>query len=152
MNNFKSLIYLVLCIGSLCVISSCGGDDLPEDQQLMEFFEKNNITPQMTASGLFYVIDEPGSNEKPTAQTAVTVHYRGYFLDGDEFDSSYNRGEPSTFGLNQVIAGWTEGLQLFGRGGQGSLYLPSNLAYGSRGNSSIPGFTPIAFDIELINF
>lgn len=152
MNNFKSLIYLVFCISSLCIISSCGGDDLPEDQQLMEFFEKNNITPQMTASGLFYVIDEPGGSEKPTAQTAVTVHYRGYFLDGDEFDSSYNRGEPSTFGLNQVISGWTEGLQLFGRGGKGSLYLPSNLAYGSRGNSSIPGFTPIAFDIELIDF
>ncbi|MCL4116374.1 UNVERIFIED_CONTAM: hypothetical protein GTU68_026975 [Idotea baltica] len=118
----------------------------------MEFFEKNNITPQQTASGLYYVIDEPGSAEKPTSTSTVVVHYKGYFLDGGQFDSSYDRGEPSAFGLNQVIQGWTEGIPLFGRGGKGSLYMTSTLGYGGRGNSSIDGFTPLAFDIELIDF
>lgn len=151
MKIMKSYLFIALCILSLLTVSSCG-DDVPEDQQLMEFFEKNNITPQVTASGLFYVIDEPGSTQKPSAQSSVTVHYRGYFLDGDEFDSSFDRGAPSTFGLNQVIRGWTEGIPLFGKGGKGSLYMPSSLAYGGRGSGSIPGFTPIAFDIELIDF
>ena len=103
MTIFKTYFFIALCAFSLLTVSSCG-EDVPEDQQLMEFFEKNNITPQVTASGLFYVIDEPGTAEKPTAQSSVTVHYKGYHLNGDQFDSSYDslKTVPSSFCLVAV--------------------------------------------------
>jgi len=151
MRNFKTYTYLLFAVLSLSVLSSCG-EDVPEDDLLQEYFTENNITPQRTSSGLYYVIDVPGSTQKPTATSTVTVNYRGYYLNGEEFDSSYSRGEPSSFPLNGVIQGWTEGMQLFGRGGSGSLYMPSSLGYGGRGRGDIPGFTPLAFDIEVLDF
>lgn len=141
----SSLILLLVPIG-------CGEDDIPEDQQLQEFFASNNIVPQRTASGLYYVIEEPGTFDKPTASSVVTVNYRGYLLNGDVFDSSYDRGEAAEFPLSGTILGWREGIPLFGKGGKGSIYMASNFGYGARGISSIPGFSPLAFDIELIDF
>ncbi len=118
----------------------------------MQYLTQNNITAQKTASGLYYVIETPGSAERPTASSIVTVDYQGYLLNGDIFDSSFSRGQPLEISLSQVIAGWTEGIALFGRGGKGSLYIPSSLAYGTRGSGPIGANTPIAFDIELKDF
>jgi FKBP-type peptidyl-prolyl cis-trans isomerase len=81
----------------------------------------------------------------------VRVHYTGRLLDGTKFDSSHDRGQPAEFGLNEVIAGWTEGLQLMKKGGKARLVIPSNLAYGPQGRQGIPPFAPLAFEIELLD-
>ena len=107
---------------------------------------------QNTKSGLCYSIDEEGGDERPTASSTVKVNYRGTRISGEEFDSSYKRGEPASFPLNGVIKGWTEGLQLIGEGGKIKLYVPPDLAYGNsprRGGVIQPGDTLI-FDIELL--
>lgn len=108
---------------------------------------------QVTASGLRYIVDKAGEGPKPTATNSVTVHYTGTLLDGKKFDSSRDRGQPITFGLNQVIPGWTEGLQLMNKGSRYTLIIPPNLAYGDNG---IPGVIPpkswLVFDVELIDF
>ena len=103
-------------------------------------------------SGLQYQIIDAGEGSHPEASDSVTVHYRGTLLDGTEFDSSYSRGQPATFPLNGVIAGWTEGVQLVKPGGKLKLFIPSNLAYGERGAPPTikPGATLI-FDVELIS-
>ena len=157
MKIFNTLFLLFSFVLSATLFVSCGDDEpeLNDDELLQEFFAANNITPQQTASGLYYVIEEPGIDTlMPTRSSTVTVHYRGYFLNGDIFDSSYLRGEPTRFSLRAVIPGWTEGIPLFGVGGRGSLYLPSNLGYGPEGSLGgvIPPNTPIAFDIELFDF
>lgn len=105
-----------------------------------------------TKSGLQYEILTEGSGKSPKATDQVKCHYEGRLLDGTVFDSSYKRGEPAVFGLNQVIPGWTEGVQLMKEGGKHRLYIPYLLAYGERGaGSSIPPYSTLVFDIELIN-
>lgn len=142
-------------IVALLFLSACGNEDAPNvtnDELLQTYFAENNLTPQKSQTGLYYIIEEPGSAEKPTADNTVLVHYRGYFLDGEQFDSSFDRGQPAQFPLRGVIPGWTEGLTLFGKEGKGMLFIPSQLAYGNRGQGSIPGNTPLIFDIELLDF
>ena len=105
-----------------------------------------------TASGLQYQIIEPGEGEHPKASDSVTVHYRGTLLDGTEFDSSHKRGQPATFPLTGVIAGWTEGVQLIKPGGKIKLFIPSTLAYGDRGAPpTIKSGAALIFDIDLIS-
>lgn len=103
-----------------------------------------------TASGLQYKIVEEGEGKNPSATDTVVVHYAGQLLNGVEFDSSIKRGEPAEFALNQVIAGWTEGLQLMKAGGKTRFYIPSNLAYGPSGTRGIPPHSVLVFDVELI--
>jgi FKBP-type peptidyl-prolyl cis-trans isomerase FklB len=103
-------------------------------------------------SGLQYRILAPGNGASPKATDKVTVHYRGTLLDGTEFDSSYSRGKPATFGVNQVIPGWTEALQLMKEGGKWQLYIPPALAYGERGaGGKIPPNSALIFEVELIS-
>ena len=105
-----------------------------------------------TKSGLQYEVLTEGSGKSPKATDQVRCHYEGKLIDGTVFDSSYKRGEPAVFGLNQVIAGWTEGVQLMKEGGKHRLYIPYLLAYGKRGaGSSIPPYSTLVFDIELLN-
>jgi len=91
-----------------------------------------------------------GDGEKPTAEDRVQVHYTGELISGEVFDSSRERGEPVTFGLNQVIPGWTEGLQLMSEGSRAKLYIPSELAYGPGGNQRIGPNETLVFDVELL--
>lgn len=103
-------------------------------------------------SGLQYKVLAEGKGRKPTAADTVTVHYRGTLIDGTEFDSSYTRGEPTTFPLNRVVKGWTEGLQLIKEGGKVQLFIPSDLGYGERGaGAQIGPNAVLIFEVELIS-
>lgn len=103
-------------------------------------------------SGLQYKIIKEGAGKTPKLTDTVTVHYRGTFIDGTEFDSSFKRGEPATFPVNGVIAGWTEALQLMKEGSIWQLFIPSNLAYGDKGAGSvIEPNSVLIFDVELIS-
>lgn len=103
-----------------------------------------------TASGLQYKTLQEGQGKSPTATDTVTVHYRGTLINGEEFDSSYKRGEPVSFPLQNVIPGWTEGLQLMKEGGKYELTIPANLAYGDNAPPSIGPGSTLIFEIELI--
>jgi FKBP-type peptidyl-prolyl cis-trans isomerase FklB len=105
-----------------------------------------------TASGLQYEIITEGTGENPSATTSVTVHYHGMLIDGTVFDSSVERGQPATFGVNQVIPGWTEALQLMNKGAKYRLYIPENLAYGAHPHPGGPikPFSALIFDVELL--
>lgn len=103
-------------------------------------------------SGLQYTVLREGTGRKPKATDRVKCHYEGTLTDGTVFDSSYRRGEPATFPLNGVIAGWTEGVQLMGEGAKYRFFIPYNLAYGERGaGQSIPPYAALVFDVELLN-
>ncbi len=157
MLTYKVIFFsvFVLLIG---LISACQVDvpapPVSSDDQIQSYLTANNLTTvaQSTSSGLHYIIEEPGVGPNPTSTSTVVVHYRGYLADGTVFDSSYERGQYSQFSLTSVIAGWTEGIPLFKRGGSGQLIVPFELAYGSRGNNDIPPNTIIIFDIELSDF
>ncbi|MBJ6980679.1 FKBP-type peptidyl-prolyl cis-trans isomerase [Luteimonas sp. MC1572] len=104
-----------------------------------------------TASGLQYMVLRQGSGQRPMADSRVRVHYQGTLLDGTVFDSSYKRNDPATFGLNQVIAGWTEGLQLMPVGAKYRFWIPAELAYGRNGSpGAIPPNSALVFDVELL--
>ena len=102
-------------------------------------------------SGLQYQVLKEGNGKKPSTKDTVMCHYEGTLIDGTVFDSSYQRGEPATFPLQQVIAGWTEGLQLMQEGAKYRFFIPYRLAYGEGGaGASIPPFAALIFDVELI--
>tara|TARA_R110002124_G_scaffold184788_2_gene352238 strand:+ start:103 stop:891 length:789 start_codon:yes stop_codon:yes gene_type:complete len=116
---------------------------------LAENAKKEGVTT--TASGLQYEVLTQGEGKSPASETSsVKVHYRGTLLDGTEFDSSYSRGEPATFPLNRVIAGWTEGVQLMKEGSKYRFTIPSNLAYGERATGNITPNSTLIFDVELL--
>ena len=105
----------------------------------------------VTKSGLQYEVLKEGTGKSPKATDTVRCHYEGRLLDGTIFDSSYKRGEPADFGLNQVITGWTEGVQLMKEGAKFRFTIPYLLAYGEQGaGASIPPFSTLIFDVELI--
>ena len=116
------------------------------------FLEENGKKPGVvtTDSGLQYTEVKPGEGDKPQATSKGRVHYKGSLLDGTEFDSSYKRGEPVEFQVNQVIPGWQEALQLMQPGAQYKLFIPPDLGYGDQGNPRIPGNSLLIFDVELL--
>jgi FKBP-type peptidyl-prolyl cis-trans isomerase FkpA len=117
------------------------------EQEIKDYIAKNNLTAQRSDSGLYYVIINPGTGANPTATSNVTVAYKGYFTNGTVFDQSGDAG--ISFNLSQVIKGWTEGIQYFKTGGNGILLVPSQLGYGSKDYSSIPGGSVLIFDVKL---
>jgi len=146
---FSALLVLTLFI-------SCSKDKeanidyvAKNELEIKAYIAKNNLTAQRSDSGLYYVINEPGTGAQPTAKSNVTVAYKGYFTNGTVFDQSSAAGIP--FGLNQVIKGWTEGIQYFKTGGNGILLVPAHLGYGNYDYSRIPGGSVLIFDVKLIS-
>ncbi len=118
------------------------------EEFLAENAERDGV--ETTDSGLQYEILKEGDGEKPSGEDRVRVHYTGELISGEVFDSSRERGEPVTFGLNQVIPGWIEGLQLMSEGSRAKLYIPAELAYGPGGNQRIGPNETLVFDVELL--
>lgn len=139
---------------ALVMLSSCSTDDNTKDfreendQEIQAFLEANNLNAQMSNSGLYYIIDNPGTGETPIVTDRVKVAYKGYYTNGDIFDESDAEG--ISFILQDVITGWIEGLSYFKEGGSGKLLIPSHLAYGSSDFRETPGGSVLVFDIELI--
>lgn len=123
---------------------------LAEGQKFLEENAKKEGV-QVTESGIQYVVLTAAEGDKPAATDTVTVHYKGTFLNGETFDSSYDRNQPAVFPLNRVISGWTEGVQLMSVGSKFKFTIPSDLAYGPVGNPPrIPGNSVLEFEIELL--
>ena len=119
------------------------------EKYLAENAKKNGVV--VLPSGLQYQVLQEGNGKKPSAKDQVKCHYEGFLIDGTVFDSSVQRGEPAVFGLQQVIAGWTEGLQLMQEGAKYRFFIPYRLAYGEGGaGASIPPYAALIFDVELI--
>ena len=116
------------------------------------FLKENASKPNVetTASGLQYTVDKEGTGKQPAATDKVQVHYEGKLINGEVFDSSIARGEPVEFNLNQVISGWTEGLQLMKEGAEYTFYIPSELGYGAQGMGPIPPNSTLIFKVQLI--
>lgn len=124
-----------------------------EKPKMDQYLADNKIEAKPTASGLIFIETMKGKGkEHPKATDEVTVHYTGTLLDGTKFDSSLDRGEPTKFPLNQVIPGWTEGIQLMTKGSKARLIIPSVLAYGPAGSGPIPPYSTLIFDVELLDF
>lgn len=119
------------------------------EKEIVDYIAKNNLNAKRSDSGLYYVINEPGDGAQPTATSNVTVAYKGYYSNGVIFDQSKPSG--ISFGLNQVIKGWTEGIPYFKAGGSGILLVPSHLGYGSYNYNGIPGGSVLIFDVKLIS-
>lgn len=123
-----------------------------EDQLLNEYLQRNNIDTEPTMSGLYYIENEKGTGPAPIPGKMVAIHYEGYFLNGQTFDSSYGRREPLKFklGAGDVIQGLEEGVARMRRGGRATLIIPSPLAYGDQQVGPIPPFATLIFDVWLV--
>nr|WP_315256724.1 FKBP-type peptidyl-prolyl cis-trans isomerase [uncultured Flavobacterium sp.] len=119
------------------------------DKEITDYITKNKLKAEKSDSGLYYVINEPGTGAQPTATSNVTVAYKGYFTNGSVFDQSTDAG--ISFGLDQVVKGWTEGIPHFKAGGSGILLIPAHLGYGNETMGPIPGGSALIFDIKLIS-
>ncbi|MDO4222713.1 MAG: FKBP-type peptidyl-prolyl cis-trans isomerase [Acinetobacter sp.] len=139
---------------ALCLLFTATGaiahtDYIHSQQQFIQHYAQlDNV--QRTASGLHYRIIQQGTGAKPTARSVVSVHYTGRLSNGDIFDSSHARQQAISFPLNQVIAGWTEGLQLIQEGGKIELVIPAALAYGNRSVGDIPANSVLYFEVDLL--
>jgi FKBP-type peptidyl-prolyl cis-trans isomerase FkpA len=126
-----------------------GEANLDEGKKFLEN-NKSKAGVKTTASGLQYEVITEGKGASPKAEETVTVNYKGTLLDGTVFDSSYDRGQPATFPLNQVIPGWTEGIPLMKVGSKYKFYIPSELAYGDRSQGKIKANSVLIFEVELL--
>lgn len=141
---------LTIATLTLSPLSLMAQSSLEKGQQfLQENAKKEGV--KTTPSGLQYLVLTEGSGKSPKATDTVLVHYKGTLLNGTEFDSSYKRNQPISFPLNQVIPGWTEGVQLMKEGAKYRFFIPSNLAYGPRGAGGVIGpDETLIFDVELL--
>lgn len=142
----KKLILLILVI-SLFSCNKKKKQAKVDDDIIVNYLAKNQLTATKTESGLYYIINNLGVGEKPTRNSTVRVAYRGYFTNNNPFDDSDTTG--ITFSLNSVIEGWQEGIPYFKPGGRGVLLIPSALGYGSTARQGIPANSVLIFDINL---
>lgn len=150
MKQIAAVLMITLSFAGLAKAQSPAVENLIKGK---DFLKENADKPgvKSTSSGLQYMVIEAGEGKAPKASDTVVVHYRGTLLDGTEFDSSYKRGKPATFPLNQVIKGWTEGVQLMRSGAKYKFFIPHDLAYGARGSG--PKIGPnetLIFEVELL--
>jgi peptidylprolyl isomerase len=151
----KIIIIVVLLLAAFFIFQRFSSSkNAPQNIEIGKAFLAENETKegvQSTSSGLQYQVITKGDGEvHPTAKSNVKVHYHGTLIDGTVFDSSVERGEPISFGLSQVISGWTEGVQLMVEGDKFRFYIPSHLAYGNRAAGKIKPGSLLIFDVELI--
>ncbi len=125
------------------------GKNIDEGEKFLAENKKRDGV-QETASGLQYEVITMGTGPKPAAEEVVKVHYTGTLADGTKFDSSVDRGEPAVFGVNQVIKGWQEGIQLMPVGSKFKFYIPYELGYGEQGTGPIPPYSTLIFEVELL--
>ena len=131
-------------------LKEMGVKNLAEGKAFLEENKKKEGVKTLP-SGLQYKVLKEGTGKTPKATDEVTVNYKGTFINGTEFDSSYKRGKPATFQLDKVIRGWTEALQVMKEGSKWQLFIPPELAYGDRGGGPIPPNTTLIFEVELIS-
>ena len=143
----KYTLFLAILLATMTTFSGCETDYRAQDDALLQqYIKDNNLTAIAAQDGLYYTMDVIGTGSQPNIYSTVTIAYTGKFLEGNVFDSS-----PSfTQALGNLIKGWQYGIPYFKVGGKGKLLVPSHLAYGPRGQGSIPPNTPLIFDIELL--
>lgn len=154
--QIKTLFFILLT--STLLVACDKEDDMHKtkvqesNEKLAAYIAENNITVSPTKSGLYFIEIKRGNGIKPTRRVKVKVHYEGWLLDGTKFDSSVDRGTPFTFtlGAGQVIPGWDEGVALMEEGGEAKLILPQDLGYGNRATGNIPAYSPLVFQVKLI--
>lgn len=146
----KNLLFILAII----LFTSCSKEKeidyvAKNEEDIIAYIAKNDLNAQKSTSGLYYVINEPGTGAQPTSTSNVKVAYKGYFTNGSVFDASSAAG--ISFNLQQVIKGWTEGITYFKEGGSGILLVPAHLGYGNNDYSTIPGGSVLIFEINLIS-
>lgn len=133
--------------------SSVAPSEIPyiakNEKEIEDYVAKKGLKGTKTESGLYYVINNPGTGKQATPASNVTVAYKGYFMDGKVFDQSDEKG--ISFNLNQVVKGWTEGISYLKEGGSATLVIPAVLGYGGSDNGKIPGGSVLVFDVKLIS-
>lgn len=148
-SSITSPFMMLILMFIIAFVSSCEKDedvDAKNDKEIQDYITANNLVAVKTASGLYYVIEVPGTDPKPTINSDVRVSYSGYYTDGEVFDSN-----TLTFPLSGVIKGWQEGMQLFGKSGKGMLLVPSKMGYGSKPPAGIRVNAVLIFNIHLID-
>lgn len=144
-----SFLLVVLFLGSSCVKDP---NTLQDDIEAIEnYLLENNLTAQVTEEMVYYIVEESGSVEKPTSESVVDVNYTGYYLDGWVFDSNLGK-DPISGLVSGFVDGYAIGLQQFGKGGKGTILMPSSLGYGSNPPSGLRRDAVLVFDIELVDF
>ena len=153
---FNAILIILIIVLVIYGLKRAGVGGIRAEENMAngsEYLKKNLERPEVTETdtGLQYaVLELSDGTDKPSATDKVTVHYHGTLIDGSVFDSSVDRGEPIAFGLNQVIPGWTEGVQLMSVGDKYRFYIPASLGYGNRRVGSIPAGSVLIFDVELL--
>ncbi len=146
---YHKILAVAIIFGIVSVIPSCKKDDNKQDEIdheiILNYVEENGLDGEFTSSGLYYLIIEPGDNKHPNYYSMIDATYKGYHLDGSEFDS----GTIESYPLSYLIQGWQEGLTYIGEGGKIKLIIPSGLAYGDQGTGNIEPNEILMFDITL---
>lgn len=146
---------LFLTSFALLLMSSCldyVDQDAEDEKKILEYLKTNQLEAQKTETGVYYIIELPGSAARPVLTNVVKVHYIGKLLNGTVFDSSYKTGVPIEGQLQNFIRGWQIGIPLFGKGGKGTLFIPSRYGYGAVSINNIPANSVLIFDVNLIDF
>lgn len=149
-NVFIASLALVAILMFACEdIKPCEAD--AQDVEILQYLADNNLTAERDPSGLYYIIDEPGTRIRPTLASTVSVIYKGYLTDPDTTVFDNSNGAARTFGLGGVVEGWQIGIPLFKEGGKGKLIIPCNLGYGDVQSGVISPGSVLVFDIELVD-
>lgn len=147
MKYFLSILLLAFTFSS-CAKKKAEEQAKKDDDIIKQYIAEHNLTAVATGTGLYYVIENQGTGGTCNSYSTVKVSYKGYYTDGVVFDQSDAAG--ISFGLQQVIKGWTEGIPYFKEGGNGILLIPSALGYGSSSTNGIPGNSVLIFDVKLL--
>ena len=142
--------YLILLL-AISTLSTLSCKDESDMEKIEGYLADNNLTATSTPSGLYYIITKEGTGGHPNLSSSVTVKYKGYRLNGEVFDETTGNNT-ATFPLTNLILGWQEGIPLLKKGGKGTFFSPSGLAYGPNGVAGIPANSVLIFEIELVNF